>query len=78
MKHELWSNEEELDTFCLSGKHGEDARKLMEPDCKLLWVCEADSHFEAMTKYYEFRGWGIYTSDYPEQDKKTYKDLGWE
>lgn len=74
MKHELWSNEEELDTFCLAGPEGDEARALMEPDSKLIWVCEADSHFEAMTKYYQFRGWGEYTSDYPEVDKKPYSE----
>lgn len=78
MKHELWSNEEELDTFCLAGEHGDDARKLLEPNSKLIWACEASSYFEAMTMYYEFRGWGEYTTDYPEHDKKTYKELGWE
>ena len=78
MKHELWSNEEVLDTFCLAGEHGDDARKLLEPGSKLVWTCEANSNFEAMTKYYEFRRWGEYTTDYPEHDKKTYKELGWE
>ncbi|OMO23041.1 hypothetical protein BCT38_20495 [Vibrio lentus] len=72
MKHELWSNEQELDTFCLAGPDGDGARSLMEPDSKLIWECEANSHFEAMTKYYQFRGWGEYTSDYPEIDKRPY------
>ena len=78
MKHELWMDEEELGTFCLAGKHGNGARKLLEPTAKLVWSCEAESHFEAMTKYYEYMGWGQYTTDYPEQDKKTYTELGWE
>ncbi|MFD2166058.1 hypothetical protein ACFSJY_07230 [Thalassotalea euphylliae] len=78
MKHELWSNAEELDTFCFAGELGSEARRDMEPDSKLVWTCEASSHFEAMTKYYEFRGWGKYSSDSPEEDKKTYKELGWE
>ncbi|WP_375056807.1 hypothetical protein [Zobellella sp. DQSA1] len=78
MKHELWTNEDELDLFCLEGKHGDEARKLLEPGYKLIWTCEADTHFEAMKKYYEYRGWGEYTTDFPEHDKKTYKELGWE
>ncbi|KPH91296.1 hypothetical protein AMS58_21110 [Pseudoalteromonas porphyrae] len=78
MKHELWMDEEGLGTFCLSGAHGDDARKLLEPNSKLVWSCEAESHFEAMTKYYKYMGWGKYTTDYPEHDKKTYKELGWE
>jgi len=78
MNHELWSNEEELDTFCLSGEHGDSSRKQLEPDSKIIWTCKAGSHFEAMTMYYEFRGWGLYTTDFPEHDKKSYKELGWE
>ncbi|WP_038914114.1 hypothetical protein [Dickeya zeae] len=78
MKHELWTNEEGLDLFCLAGKMGDDARSLLEPDYKLIWTCEADCHFEAMTKYYEFRNWGKYTTNFPAHDKKTYKELGWE
>ena len=78
MKHELWSNEDELDTFCLAGEHGDGARKLLELGSRLIWTCEAESSFEAMTKYYGFRDWGVYTTDYPEFDKKTYKELGWE
>jgi hypothetical protein len=75
LKHELWeeSGGEEL-TFCLAGPHGDDARKLLSPDAKLIWTVEAGSHFEAMTAYYKFMGWGEYTTDqawdlqpYPEE-----------
>lgn len=78
MKHELWMDEEGLGTFCLAGQQGSDARALLEPSSKLVWTCEADSHFDAMTKYYEYMGWGEYTTDYPDHDKKTYRELGWE
>ena len=78
MKHELWSNEEGIDTFCLAGKHGDEARKLMEFGSILIWTCDAESHFEAMSKYHKFRDWGEYTTDFPEHDKKTYQELGWE
>jgi hypothetical protein len=61
--HELW---EEADgegyTFCLAGPMGDDARKLLGPGAKLVWKVEADSHLDAMTKYYEFMGWGKYTT----------------
>jgi hypothetical protein len=76
MMHELWANKDELDLFCLTGQRGDDARKLLEPGYKLIWTCESNSHFEAMTRYYEFRSWGEYTTDFPDQDKKTYKELG--
>ncbi|WP_133406750.1 hypothetical protein [Parashewanella tropica] len=78
MRHELWVEPDGLDTFCLSGEHGDDARDLLEPGSKLVWTCKANSHFEAMTKYYKFRDWGEYHTDYPEHDKKTYKELGYE
>jgi hypothetical protein len=45
--------------------------------CPLTTV-EAESHFEAMTLYYERQGWGTYTTDFPEVDKQTYRERGWE
>lgn len=78
MEHELWTNEDCLDMFCLAGKKGDAARELLEPGYALIWTCEADSHFGAMTKYYAFRGWGEYTTNFPEEDQKTYKERGWE
>ena len=78
MKHELWTNEDGLDLFCLAGTRGDSARKLLDPDYKLVWICDADSHLEAMKKYYAFRNWGEYQTGFPEQDSKTYKEMGWE
>ncbi|MFV7283041.1 hypothetical protein ACNPG5_19240 [Citrobacter cronae] len=78
MKHELWTNEAGLDLFCLAGPLGDSARKLLDPDYRLVWACDADSHLEAMKKYYTFRNWGEYQTDFPEQDSKTYKEMGWE
>lgn len=78
MKHELWTNEGGLDLFCLAGPRGDSARKMLEPDYRLVWICDADSHFEAMKEYYAFRNWGVYQTDFPAQDSKTYKELGWE
>jgi hypothetical protein len=31
-----------------------------------------------MNKYYQHMDWGEYRSDFPEEDTKTYKELGWE
>ncbi len=74
LKHELWEekNGEEL-LFCLAGHHGEDARKSLSPDAKLIWMVQAEGHFEAMTKYYEFMGWGEYRTAF-EQDKMPYPE----
>lgn len=78
MKHELWIESEYEQTFCLAGPHGDSARRLLNSGAELVWTCEAASHFEAMTKYHAYMGWGQYISDYPEEDKKTYSELGWE
>ena len=78
MKHELWIENVGCQTFCLSVPHGNGARSLLDPSAKLVWTCEASSYFEAMTKYYQFMQWGEYKSDFPNEDKKTYFELGWE
>jgi hypothetical protein len=75
--HELWVYEEGQ-TFCLAGQQGEQARALMPDDAALTWTVDADSHFEAMTKYHEHMGWGTYTTQYPEIDKQTYVEWGFE
>lgn len=71
MLHELWI-ESNGQTFCLAGPHGDGARALLEPSARLAWTVDADSHFEAMTQYYEYMGWGIYRTDFPEFDKQPY------
>ena len=78
MKHELWIEGEDEQTFCLAGPHGDSERSLLELGATLVWTCEASSHFEAMTKYYVYMGWGEYKSDYPVEDKKPYSELGLE
>lgn len=75
MLHELWIGANEQ-TFCLAGHLGDDARSLLEPDSRLVWTVEAASHFEAMTKYYGFMGWGDYTSDFPDVDQQPYTERG--
>ena len=77
MRHELWL-EEEGQTFCLAGPLGEQARSLLGPTAHLVWTVEADSHYDAMTLYYEYMGWGAYTTDFPEIDRQRYADRGWE
>ncbi|MFC4455295.1 hypothetical protein [Deinococcus sonorensis] len=63
--HELWEEGDEGYTFCLAGPHGDDARRRLSPDARLIWTVEAGSHFEAMTSYYEYMDWGPYRSDQP-------------
>ncbi|HEX9626487.1 MAG TPA: hypothetical protein VGA00_06065 [Acidiferrobacterales bacterium] len=75
--HELWKDESDGEfTFCLAGPAGDGARALLEGKAELVWSCEAESHFEAMTKYYAYQGWGQYTTEF-EQDHWPYvNDLG--
>ena len=47
-------------------------------DRPMVWTVEAESHFEAMTRYYRHMGWGVHTTDYPEADNQTYAERGWE
>ena len=70
MKHELWKEKNGY-TFCFAGSLGDQARETIEGDAELIWTVEADSHFEAMTKYYEFMDWGEYKAAF-EQDKQPY------
>ena len=63
LKHELWIDPEGLGTFCLAGLRGEAVRKLLPVGSKLTWTIEAVSHFEAMSKYYNYMGWGEYKTD---------------
>lgn len=67
-----------MDTFCLAGRMGDDARALLTQPAQLVWTVEAESHFAAMTEYYAFRGRGAYTTSYPDQDRQTYAEWGWE
>ncbi len=53
---------------------GDEARAVMDENAELIWIVEADSHFEAMTKYYEFMDWGEYKTEF-EQDKESYPEV---
>ena len=72
MKHELWKEKNGY-TFCLSGAMGDEARATLESGAALIWTIEADSHFEAMSKYYELMDWGEYKTEF-EQDKLAYPE----
>jgi len=72
LRHELWEDNGGKEyTFCLAGRHGDGARSLLSPSAKSIWTIDAESHFEAMTKYYQFMDWGEYSTD-QEWDKQPY------
>ena len=81
MLHELWSDPDHATggefLFCLAAPQGDQARGLLSPRARLVWTVEGASHFEAMTLYYEYQGWGTYTTD-QEWDRVTYAEHGWE
>src|SRR5690606_41709256 len=54
VKHEVWENPKGLTTLCLADERGDDCRKLLEPDSKLIHTVYASSHYDAMTIYYKF------------------------
>ncbi len=73
MLHELWKEKDGNQTFCFAGSLGDDARKTLSSEAELIWTVEAISHYDAMTKYYEFMSWGEYTTDF-EMDKNSYPE----
>ena len=64
--------------LCLKGVQGNAARSFLEPGAELIWEVDAASHYEAMTLNYKYMDWGQYMASFPEQDCKTYSELGWE
>lgn len=72
--HELWEDGAgEGFTFCLAGRMGDEARGLLSVGAKLIWAVEAESHFDAMTKYYEFMNWSEYRTEHA-WDLQPYPD----
>lgn len=74
LKHELWEEDGGASyTFCLAGPRGDGARSHLSPDAKLIWVVEAGSHFEAATAFYNYMGYGEYTTEH-EWDYQPYPE----
>ncbi|RKD90183.1 hypothetical protein [Mangrovibacterium diazotrophicum] len=71
IKHDIWQYREGLTSLCFSGDLGEESRSLLEPDSKIIHSFYADSHFDAMTKYFVFMGWGKYETEF-DIDKQPY------
>ncbi|MDO1445663.1 hypothetical protein Q0590_05350 [Rhodocytophaga aerolata] len=72
VKHEIWEDHKGLTTLCLADERGNDCRKLLESGSKLIHTFYASSHYDAMTIYYKFMGWGTYTTEF-EMDKEPYE-----
>ena len=67
--HEVWEDfgdsGESLPSLILAGPRGNDARRSLSPRAKLVTTIESCCHFDAMTAYHKFWGWGKYTTDQP-------------
>ena len=70
IKHDVWEDNEGA-SLCFSGELGEENRTLLGKDAKIIFSFYADSHFNAMTQYYKYMGYGVYTTMY-EIDKIPY------
>jgi hypothetical protein len=74
IKHDIWNNPEELSVLCFSGDLGIGSRILLEPNSKIIHSFYAESHFEAMTLYYEYMNWGVYETEF-KVDKEQCKTI---
>ena len=63
---EVWEDEVEMFSLIYAGPRGVQARQLLDSRARLVKVISAGSHFEAMTSYYKLLGWGVYTTDQPD------------
>lgn len=71
IKHDVWIDDEGKTCLCYAGNLGEESRSVLEKGSKIIHSFYADSHFDAMTKYYRLMDWGIYTTEF-EIDKEPY------
>ncbi len=64
--HEIWiesdDNGQDLESCCLAGKDGEEFRKSLSSNARLMRTFEASSHYEAMTIFHEILGREKYTT----------------
>jgi hypothetical protein len=72
--HEIWEDKDGLAGLILAGEKGNIARRQFQEEGKMLvHTFYASSHFEAMTNYYAYYGWGEYTTTH-EQDRLPYSE----
>jgi len=71
VKLDIWRNKEGLTALLFAGAPGEEGRQTLEEDYEIIHSFFAESHFDAMTTYYQFMDWGPYTTNF-EVDKEPY------
>ena len=72
VKHEVWQDDSGLISLCWGGKRGDNGRKLLEPDAKLIHEFYANSYFDACTIFFKFMNWGLYKSKNEVLEKQPY------
>ena len=76
--HEVWYGHEgqcETDAVIVAGPHGDQARSMLPDDAVIVHTFEAETPYEAMQKYYDFRGFGEYKPS-PEWGDLIYNEDG--
>jgi hypothetical protein len=58
MKYELWHGQDGHYSFF--AVDNDSARKMLDPDDRLIWTVEAQSWEEASQAQYDYLGWGEY------------------
>jgi hypothetical protein len=75
--HEIWVERDDdprgLTSLCLAGPMGDAHRALLAPGARMIGRFRAGSHYEAMSIYYAFMGWGVCSTCQP-QDHEPYSD----
>jgi hypothetical protein len=71
---EVWQSKGDsiATTVCEVGLRGDQCRSILAPDAKLIWKFEGYSHLDTMQRYYDFMGFGIYISEWPDLDCQPY------
>lgn len=72
MKWELW-DDQTGSSFGPVDENYEQFRRVVGPNAKLIWNCEAKSQFDAMQQMYTYCGWGTYKPE-PDWDDVIYDD----
>jgi hypothetical protein len=77
-KHfEIWQSTGECiaTTVCQAGPNGDQCRSMLEPGSTLVFKYEARSEMEMMQHYYDFMGFGIYRSEWPDLAARPYGEV---
>ncbi len=78
MRHELWQEKDGSLTFIPIFNAA--SRACLSDGSELIWTCEANNYFAALTAYYEFMDWGQYHSELKELYSMPYseEDKDWD